>query len=124
MLGLQNRNISFPESDNLNWKDLTYRTGFVYDVRGDGKSAVKVAANKYLLGQTLNGFGTSPNPVNALQTNTTRSWADSNKNFVVDCNLANPAAQNLTASGGDNCGAIANNAFGTTIPGRRSIRIC
>jgi hypothetical protein len=117
LLGLGNRNISFPESDNINWKDLTYRMGFVYDVRGDGRSAIKIAANKYLLGQTLNGFGVSPNPVNALQVNTTRSWADSNKNFVVDCNLASGAAQNLTASGGDNCGAILNSAFGTTIPG-------
>ncbi len=117
VVGLGNRNISFPASDNLDWKDLTYRMGMVYDLRGDGKSAVKVAANKYLLGQTLNGFGINPNPVNALQLNTTRSWADSNHNFAVDCNLANPAAQNLTASGGDNCGAIANNAFGTAIPG-------
>jgi hypothetical protein len=117
LVGLGNRDISFPASDNINWKDLTYRTGLVYDLRGDGKSAVKVAANKYLLGQTLNGFGVSPNPVNALQTFTTRSWVDSNHNFIVDCNLANPAAQNLTASGGDNCGAIANNAFGTAVPG-------
>jgi Carboxypeptidase regulatory-like domain len=118
LVGLGSRNISFPASDNIDWKDITYRTGLIYDLRGDGKSAVKVAANKYLLGQTLNGFGVSPNPVNALQTFTTRSWADSNHNFVVDCNLANPAAQNLTASGGDNCGAIANNAFGTTTPGQ------
>jgi hypothetical protein len=117
LVGLQNRNISFPAADNLNWKDITYRSGAVYDLRGDGKSAIKVAANKYLLGQTLNGFGVSPNPVNALQTFTTRSWADSNHNFQVDCNLANPAAQNLTAGGGDNCGAITNNAFGTTVPG-------
>jgi hypothetical protein len=117
LVGLGNRNISFPASDNINWKDLTYRMGLVYDLRGNGTSAVKVAANKYLLGQTLNGFGTSPNPVNALQTITTRSWTDSNRNFAVDCNLASGAAQNLTASGGDNCGAIANNAFGTTIPG-------
>jgi hypothetical protein len=118
LVGLANRNISFPASDNINWKDLTYRTGLVYDIRGNGKSAVKVAANKYLLGQTLNGFGVSPNPVNALQTFTTRSWTDSNHNFAVDCNLANGAAQNLTASGGDNCGAITNNAFGTAIPGQ------
>jgi hypothetical protein len=118
LVGLGSRDISFPASDNIDWKDLTYRTGLVYDLRGDGKSAVKVAANKYLLGQTLNGFGVSPNPVNALQTFTTRSWADSNHNFIVDCNLANPAAQNLTASGGDNCGAIANSAFGTTVPGQ------
>jgi hypothetical protein len=117
LVGLGNRNISFPASDNLNWKDITYRMGMVYDLRGDGKSAVKVAANKYLLGQTLNGFGVSPNPVNALQTFTTRSWADSNRNFVVDCNLAIPGPQNLVSSGGDNCGPILNSAFGTAIPG-------
>jgi hypothetical protein len=117
LVGLGNRNISFPESDNINWKDFTYRMGMVYDLRGDGKSAVKVAANKYLLGQTLNGFGVSPNPVNALQTFTSRSWADSNHNFVVDCNLAIPGPQNLTASGGDNCGPILNGNFGTTVPG-------
>ena len=117
LVGLASRNISFPETDDLNWKDLTYRMGMVYDLRGDGKSAVKVAANKYLLGQTLNGFGTTPNPINALQNNTTRSWTDSNKNFVVDCNLASPSAQNLAASGGDNCGPIANSAFGTAVPG-------
>jgi hypothetical protein len=117
LVGLANRNISFPETNDLNWKDLSYRMGMVYDLRGDGKSAVKVAANKYLLGQTLNGFGTTPNPINALQNNTTRSWTDSNHNFAVDCNLASPAAQNLIASGGDNCGAIANSAFGTAIPG-------
>ena len=106
IVGLANRNLSFPESDNLNWKDITYRMGVVHDLRGDGKSAIKVAANKYLLGQTLNGFGVSPNPVNALQTFTTRPWTDSNRNFVVDCNLANAGPQNLTASGGDNCGPI------------------
>jgi hypothetical protein len=117
VVGLQNRNLTFPAQDNLNWKDITYRMGAVWDVRGDGKSAVKVAANKYLLGQTLNGFGVTPNPVNALQVSTTRTWNDANHNFQVDCNLANPGAQNLVASGGDNCGGIANSAFGTTVPG-------
>src|SRR5207248_7145296 len=85
-----------------------------YDVRGDGKTALRFAANKYLLGQTLNGLGTNPNPILTLQTTTSRSWADSNRNFVPDCNLANPGAQNLTASGGDNCGAIAQSSFGST----------
>ena len=27
LVGLQNRNISFPAQDNINWKDLTYRSG-------------------------------------------------------------------------------------------------
>jgi len=118
LLGLQNRNITVPAQDNTSWKDLTYRSGVVFDLFGDGKSAVKVAANKYLLGQTLNNLGAATtNPLNALRTFTSRSWTDSNGNFVVDCNLANKAAQNLTASGGDNCGALANQDFGTTFPG-------
>jgi hypothetical protein len=118
LVGLQDRNITFPAQDNTNWKDITYRSGVVFDLFGDGKSAVKVAANKYLLGQTLNSLGgATTNPLNALRTFTTRSWTDSNSNFVVDCNLANRAAQNLTAGGGDNCGQLANLDFGTTFPG-------
>src|SRR5262245_39948870 len=38
VVGLQNRNITFPAQDNTSWKDLTYRSGVVWDVRGDGKS--------------------------------------------------------------------------------------
>jgi len=118
LVGLQNRNITFPAQDNTNWKDITYRSGAVFDLFGNGKSAVKVAANKYLLGQTLNALGAATtNPANAMQTFTTRSWNDSNGNFLVDCNLASPALQNLSASGGDNCGPIAQSSFGTTIPG-------
>jgi hypothetical protein len=117
LVGLANRNISFPEQDNLNWKDLTYRSGFVWDTRGDGKSAVKIAANKYLLGQTLNGFGASPNPVNALATNTFRSWSDTDRDFVVDCDLSNRGAQSpATTRSIDTCGAVSSNAFGSTVP--------
>jgi len=107
VVGLGSRNITFPAQDNLNWKDLTYRSGVVYDLRGDGKTALKFAANKYLLGQTLNGLGSAPNPINTLQTTTTRTWSDANKNFVPDCNLAIP-----TANG--ECQGIANSTFGGT----------
>jgi hypothetical protein len=121
ILGLQNRNISFQGQDNLNWKDITYRMGFVWDVRGDGKSAVKVAANKYLLGQTLNGFGASPNPANALAGNTFRTWTDNNNDKVANCDLSNKNAQNAPGSPGydptkDSCGAVSTNAFGSTVP--------
>src|SRR5690606_22398906 len=47
------RNIVFPEQDNLDWKDVTYRSGLAWDIFGTGRTAVKVAFNKYLLGQTL-----------------------------------------------------------------------
>ena len=36
---------------------------------------------------------------------TTRTWTDSNLNRLPDCDLKNRAAQNLTATGGDICGA-------------------
>jgi hypothetical protein len=116
ILGLQNRNITFPEQDDLNWKDITYRMGFVWDVRGDGKSAVKVAANKYLLGQTLNGFGASPNPANALAGNTFRSWSDNNNDRVVNCDLSNKGLQGPATGAIDTCGAVSNGAFGSTVP--------
>jgi len=107
LVGLANRNIDFAATDDLNWKDVTYRSGFVYDVRGDGKTAIRLAANKYLLGQTLNGLGTNPNPILTLQTTTTRSWNDANKNFNPDCDLTNKAANG-------ECGGVAQNSFGST----------
>ncbi|HXH24875.1 MAG TPA: carboxypeptidase regulatory-like domain-containing protein, partial [Vicinamibacterales bacterium] len=104
-----NRNLSFPAQDNLGWHDLTWRAGISYDLRGDGRTAIKAAVNKYLLGQTLNGIASSPNPINALVTSTTRSWADANRNFVPDCDLTMPGANG-------ECGPMANRNFGTVVP--------
>jgi hypothetical protein len=86
------RNFVFPAQDNLNWNDLTYRTGLVYDLRGNGKTALKVTFNKYLRGQTLNNLGTDPNPVNTMVTTANRTWNDTNNNRVPDCVLLNLAA--------------------------------
>src|SRR5688572_20473853 len=84
-----NRNFVFPAQDNLNWNDLTYRTGLIYDLRGNGKTAVKVTFNKYLRGQTLNALGGDPNPVNTMVTTANRAWTDLDRDFVPDCNLLN-----------------------------------
>jgi hypothetical protein len=107
LVGLAARNITFAAQDDINWKDISYRSGVVYDLRGDGKTAVRFAANKYLLGQTLNGLGTNPNPILTLQTTTTRSWSDANKNFNPDCDLTNKGANG-------ECGAVAQQSFGST----------
>jgi hypothetical protein len=108
------RNLTFPAADNLNWKDLTYRTGFVYDVGGNGKTAIKLAANKYLLGQTLNGIGRNPNPVLALTQSVNRSWTDGNRDFVPQCDLLNPLQNGF---GQDMCGQISDLTFGTNRAG-------
>jgi len=107
------RNFVFPAQDNLNWNDITYRTGLIYDLRGNGKTAVKLTFNKYLRGQTLNLLGTDPNPVNAMVTTANRAWTDGNRNFRPDCNLLNFAAQDNLAAGGDLCGALNNPLFGS-----------
>ena len=104
------RNLVFPEKENTAWKDLTYRMGLSYDVFGNGKTAFKASANKYLLGQTLNALGGGDtNPVNAMVTSASRAWTDANRNYVPDCNLTA-----LDANG--ECGPITGNGrnFGTT----------
>ena len=100
------RNLTFAASDSTSWKDLTYRTGFIYDLSGNGKTALKVSMNKYLLGQTLNGNVIAKNPINTLATSTSRSWTDANGNFAPDCDLLNAAANG-------ECGAFLNRNFGT-----------
>ena len=115
------RNITTPKTPGVHWKDFNPRTGLAYDVFGTGKTAVKVSVNRYVAGQALRGsgstvlFGSALTPTNLLVNSVARAWTDSNQNFVVDCNIANLAAQNLSATGGDICGA-GNATFGTNRP--------
>ncbi|HKF66813.1 MAG TPA: carboxypeptidase-like regulatory domain-containing protein [Vicinamibacterales bacterium] len=94
------------------FKDITPRGGVAWDVRGDGKTSVKVSIGKYLeAASSGNGVYTSGNPVSRMPTGAgippiTRSWNDVNKNFVPDCVLENPLANG-------ECGNLSNPAFGT-----------
>jgi hypothetical protein len=105
-----NRNFVFPARDNISWKDITYRTSLTYDLRDNGRTALKATFNKYLRGQTLNLLGTEPNPVNTMVTSATRAWNDADGDFVPDCNLLDFAANG-------ECQAIDNRNFGTAVPG-------
>ncbi len=126
------RNITTPETQGLSWKDISPRTGISWDIFGSGKTAAKVSLNRYVAGQALGGangtnpliggpgatqlFGDQLVPTARLVGNVARSWTDSNRNFVVDCNLTSQAAQNLAATGGDICGA-GNADYGSSRPG-------
>jgi hypothetical protein len=111
-LFVPDRNITFPETNFYNLKDLTPRIGVAYDLFGNGKTALKAHWGKYVSGLSA-GTG---NPVGNLSTNATRTWTDANGNFQVDCNLLSVAAQDLRATGGDFCGANPNSLFGLSTP--------
>ena len=91
------------------------RGGVAYDLFGTGKTSVKVNFGRYLEAAQNGGLFIALNPTGRLSTTTTRTWTDTNRNFAADCNLSNPAAQDLSASGGDVCGANAIANFGTEV---------
>jgi hypothetical protein len=103
------RNITFPAQKNLAFHDITPKLGASYDPFGTGKTAFKVSLNKYLMALGPENFGGLSNPVSNLITETTRTWTDSNRDFVVDCDLINPRANG-------ECAAMADANFGGLLP--------
>ena len=108
------------------YNDITPRFGAVYDLFGDGKTALKVSLGKYLQGASVSNLAYNANPALRIPFGpglggggitapaVSRSWTDTNKNFQADCNLQNPAAQSPTTTGSvDTCGAINNLQFGS-----------
>src|SRR6185436_7189700 len=85
-------------SDNLSWKDVTPRFGLAYDLRGDGRTAIKVSANKYVAGVTANGTGANANPVSRLVSSAARTWTDKNNDQIPQCDPLNIAANGECAA--------------------------
>ncbi|MEQ1575294.1 MAG: hypothetical protein ABL993_13725, partial [Vicinamibacterales bacterium] len=115
------QNITYPKTDWVNWNDITPRLAAVYDLFGNGRTALKVGLNKYMLAFGLQGmFGDGSNPINLIPQNTLRTWNDSfypegdprRGNYKPDCDL-------VSRSANEECGAMLNDKFGTSIPSAR-----
>jgi hypothetical protein len=89
------------------WNDINPRVSAAYDLFGNGKTAVKFSYGRYVAENILTTADLN-NPVLASNSSTTRSWTDSNHNYIPDCDLVNPALNG-------ECGAMANQNFGKTI---------
>jgi hypothetical protein len=116
--------IVIPETNGVDgYKDLTPRFGAVYDFFGTGRTALKMSLGQYLEGASLSGNYGITNPSTRMPTTTqlsgppgvTRAWSDANGNFLADCDLLNPAAQDLRPFGGDACGVMSNTSFGRNL---------
>lgn len=100
---------SFPKVDNVpNYKDLSPRFGIVFDLTGNGRTAIKGAVNRFVVNQ-LTGIAGRNAPLELTVSEVDRDWTDVNGNFVPDCALANPLANG-------ECGQVSDLNFGKPNP--------
>jgi hypothetical protein len=109
--------VEFPaQSSPVNLTDVFPRAGVSLDLFGTGRTAVKMTFGRYP--PDVAGTGTIDNVGNPganVATTTNRAWVDANRNYVADCDLLNPASQDLRASGGDMCGPWSVLNFGKAV---------
>jgi hypothetical protein len=80
-----------------NWKDLSPRLGVAYDLFGNGRTAIKASAGRYM---ALESPASANDPAAAMVTSATRTWTDANRDYV-------PQESEL--------GALSNANFGKTV---------
>ena len=81
---------SFPGLEAVNWKDLSPRLGVSYDLFGNGKTALKASANRYIQGEGVTRASTI-NPIGS-NNSVTRQWTDLNRDRIVQGDPFDPAA--------------------------------
>ena len=85
------RNETFAAVEDVpNWKDVSPRIGVSWDLFGNGRTAVKATANRYVEAPNLMTFTRAANPVGAIVSNTFRTWTDVNRDFVPQAGELGP----------------------------------
>ena len=84
----------FPRTDGVKgYRDLTPRGGAVYDLFGNGKTAVRMNFGKYLQGVFSGEAYTIKNPATTLVSSITRSWTDPERRPDRAMRLPEPGRQ-------------------------------
>jgi hypothetical protein len=105
---------SFPEiKDVPDWSDWAPRLGIVYDVFGNGKTALKASINRYNLSRTT-GIAANYNPL--LSQTATLPWTDKNRDDVAQgslrCDFTQPDCEINFNTLSSNFGIAALNEYG------------
>lgn len=90
------------------WTDLNPRVGASYDLFGDGRTAVKGSIGRYV-GVLGTDLANANNPINTSVNSVLRTWSDTNRNYLPDCDLGN-------FGGNGECGPINDRNFGQANP--------
>jgi len=105
------------ESGLVGFNDLDPRMGAAYDLKGNGRTVLKVSFARSVTFEPLGGYSTLQNPAVRIATNTNRAWTDNNGNYLPDCDLTKAAAQGPAVAPPntsiDNCGLVASGVFYT-----------
>ena len=77
------RSVDFAQVDNVpNWKNTSPRLGASYDLFGTGKTALKVSLGRYMEAPNLTTITRVMDPAAAIVNSATRTWGDTNRDFV------------------------------------------